>query len=392
MSTQSPISAYAGGRRIIDADSHVIELDDFLSLAATPEHRDKIPAMDAQSNLPVVHEGLERGRELFAKRQGDPSVMAKFEAALMDNSKSGWNRLGAFDAKERSHTLDLLGFEMQWVLPTFAFHQIGHETDHEVLAAGAYTLNRAMGGFCSHDKRLKAIGYLPLTLGPERNLDIMRQGIADGCYSFMVDTNQPDSSARSFTHPDYDPIWAEFASASRPFVVHVAVNGEYRAVPPSFKNNGLTELELGGDAPAGELGLLTIGNSVQIFLAAMIFDGVFERHPNLKGISMEHAAFWLPAWLRAMDYTAATFKRKRQFSEKPSQTAHERIKVSPFAGEPVGWIIDNVGADMLVFASDYPHPEGTADPIAKFEAQMSNCDQSVLDAFYHGNMLSLMGV
>ena len=106
---------YAEHRRIIDVDSHLIELDDFLHNAARPEHVDLVPSMHDQKGLPVVQAGLDRGRELFAKRQGNPETMAKFEASLLDNTKSGWNRLGAFDPKERSHTLDLLGFEMQWV-------------------------------------------------------------------------------------------------------------------------------------------------------------------------------------------------------------------------------------------------------------------------------------
>ena len=45
------------------------------------------------------------------------------------------------------------------------------------------------------------------------------------------------------------------------------------------------------DAPAGELGLVTIKNSAEIFLSAMIFDEVFERHPELKGISMNMGRF-----------------------------------------------------------------------------------------------------
>ena len=156
--------------------------------------------MDEQRELPVVQKGLDRGRELFAKRQGDPDTMAKFEASLLDNTKSGWNRLGAFDPAERSHTLNLFGFELQWVLPTFAFHQVAHVDDPEVLEAGARTLNTAMGRFCQHDDRLKAIGYLPLSLGPETALSLMKQGLADGCYSFMVDTNEPDPSKLSLIH------------------------------------------------------------------------------------------------------------------------------------------------------------------------------------------------
>ena len=144
---------YAEHRRIIDVDSHLIELDDFLHNAARPEHVDLVPSMHDQKGLPVPQAGLDRGRELFLKRQNDPATMAKFEASLMDNTKSGWNRLGAFDPAERSHTLDLLGFEMQWVLPTFSFHQTVHAATDEALAATSMTLNRAMGTFCSRDDR-----------------------------------------------------------------------------------------------------------------------------------------------------------------------------------------------------------------------------------------------
>jgi predicted TIM-barrel fold metal-dependent hydrolase len=383
---------YAQHRKIIDVDSHLIELDDFLYRSARSEHRDKIAPMNAQTHLPVSQKGLDRGRELFAARGADPAKMAMFEAALMDNTKSGWNRLGAFDPQERSHTLDLLGFELQWVLPTFAFHQVAHTDDFDALEAGALTLNKAMGEFCSHDPRLKATGYLPLRLGVERARAVMAQGFADGCYSYIVDTNEPDPTAKSFTHPDFDPIWAGFAERKSPVTVHVAVNGDYQAVSPSFKNNGKSELALGGDAPAGELGVVTIGNSAQLFLAAMIFDGVFDRHSDLRVISMEHAATWLPSWMQHIDYTAQLYKRRRSFTATPSETARRHIKVSPFAGEPVGWIIDNVGPEMLVFASDYPHPEGTEDPIRKFEATMRNCSQATMDAFYYGNMAEVMGL
>jgi len=380
---------YAAHRTIIDADSHVIELEDFLHEAAEPAERDAIPPMDAQRELPVSHEGLARGRELFEKRRSDPAVMAKFEEKILDNTKSGWNRIGAFDPAERSHCLDLLGFQLQLILPTFAFHQIAHSDAPEVLQAGSRALNRAMGRFCASDPRMKAIGYVPLSLGPDEAGRIMDEGFASGCYTFMVDTNQPDDAALSFTHPDYDGVWSRFETVGVPFVVHVAVNGEYRAVPRSFANNGRAARALGGDAPAGELGLLTIGNSAQIFLAAMIFDGVFERHPGLKGISMEHAAFWLPSWLHGLDYTAKLFRNR---GERPSEVARRHLKVSPFAGEPVGWLIEQVGPELLVFASDYPHPEGTSDPIAKFEATMTNCDEATMEAFFHGNMEELMGI
>ena len=184
---------YAEHRRIIDVDSHLFELENFLDLAAMSEHRDLIRPMAEQKELRVVEAAIERGRELLAKRQSDPATMAKFEASLMDNRKSGWSRLGAFDPAERSHTLDLLGFEMQMVLPTYSFHQVAHVESDNLLEAGAYTLNKAMADFCRKDERLKAIGYLPLSLGPERALKILEQGLLDGCFTFMIDTNNSNT-------------------------------------------------------------------------------------------------------------------------------------------------------------------------------------------------------
>ena len=103
---------YAGPRRIIDVDSHVIELDDFLWNAAEATERPLLPRMDAQTVLPVSDQGLARGRELFSKRQSDPEVMARFEASLTEARRNGWSRIGAFDPGERSHALDLFGFEL----------------------------------------------------------------------------------------------------------------------------------------------------------------------------------------------------------------------------------------------------------------------------------------
>jgi len=120
---------YAETRRIIDVDSHVIELDDFLYNAADPRERALLPGMSEQTELPVVEAGLDRGRELFAKRQRDPEVMAKFEASLLDARKSGWNRLGAFNPSERARCLDLFGFDLQLLL-------IGHRGNQRAIRGG----------------------------------------------------------------------------------------------------------------------------------------------------------------------------------------------------------------------------------------------------------------
>ncbi len=381
---------YAGTRRIIDVDSHLIELEDFLIRTARDDEKAVLPSMLAQKAVIQKRDRLELGREQFLARQGNADLVAEYEAQILDNTKVGWGRLGAFDPVERSRAIDLFGYEIQLVLATFTFHQFVHDPDPRVLEAGARALNRAMGDFCKHDRRMRAVGYVPLSLGPDKAIEMMGEGLADGCYTFAVDTNEPNDAARSFTHPDFDVVWAQFVEHRIPVVSHVAINGHYDPVSQSFRNNGRTFHEIGDDAPAGEVGVMTIANSVQLFLGAMIYDGVFDRHPELRVISMEQGCIWLPSWLRMIDFTANVFKRLRKFDELPSVTAKRHIKVAPFAGEPVGWVIDQVGPEMLVYASDYPHPEGSADPISKFEETMGNCAPEAMKAFYYNNMAEVM--
>jgi len=383
--------SYAGARRIIDVDSHLFELDDFLHSVATDEEAAFIQPMQAQTELPVSLEAIDRGREHFNRRNADPEVMTKFEEGMFDISRSPWSRLGAFDPAERSHALDVLGFERQIVLGTFSFHQIAHEDDTKALEIGARVYNRAMGRFCDHDDRLLAGGYVPLSLGPDLACNLLDEAFADGCYTVMVDTNEADPEARSFTHPDFDPVWALFTERNVPVILHIAVNGHYDPVSPSFKNNGRNSIALGGDAPDSSLGLVAMHNSAEMFLSALIFDEVFERHEGLRCLSLEHGASWVPGWLHKLDFVERSTFSVTPRNSRASEVARKRIRFAPFAGEPIGWLIEELGPEMLCFASDYPHPEGSSDPIRKFEETMEGIGETAVQAFYAENIESFLG-
>ena len=90
----------------------------------------------------------------------------------------------------------------------------------------------------------------------------------------------------------------------------------------------------------------------------MILDEVFERHDGLRVLSLEHGASWVPGWLHKLDFVERTTRRVAPRDRLASDVARERIRFAPFAGEPVGWIMEQLGSEMLCFASDYPHPEG----------------------------------
>src|ERR1051325_8448908 len=105
---------YAGSRTILDADSHVMELADFLDEFIDPEQRDRLRRRGMDAPKPV----LDKAMAATAARRSDAAKGAEAEARLLLDK--GWSAMGAFDPAERSRVLDLLGFDGQLVFATFA--------------------------------------------------------------------------------------------------------------------------------------------------------------------------------------------------------------------------------------------------------------------------------
>ncbi len=86
---------------------------------------------------------------------------------------------------------------------------------------------------------------------------------------------------------------------------------------------------------------------------------------------------WVVPWIRRLDRAmqfAKTEAPLRELTKLPSEYVHDHLRFTPFAGEPVGWMIEQAGADLFMFSSDYPHPEGTKDPIGRFESTLDVAD------------------
>ena len=126
----------------------------------------------------------------------------------------------------------------------------------------------------------------------------------------------------------------------------------------------------------------------------MIFDGVLERFPNLRIGVVELGASWIISWMKHLDQSYKAFRKFQDLSQLkllPSEYVLRQIKVTPFAGEDIGWILNSGGEDLLMFASDYPHHEGTDDPIGRFERTMEEVDENQRSKFYTNNFKSLLG-
>jgi predicted TIM-barrel fold metal-dependent hydrolase len=376
---------YAEGRTYYDADSHIMELSDWLSTYADPDVRERLRPLYLGGAGKLADEAVQAAED----RRGDADAAARLEANLM--KPKGWSALGAFDPAERSRALDLLGFDKQLVFSTFAPTQFAGN-DLELLYGGARAHNRGMADFCAADQRLIAVGYVPLD-DPDLAAAAVDEAISFGCRAILVPSVPPKE--KSPTHPDYHRVWSQLADADVPFMLHIGGGG--RPLRRAFHNNGKppTTDFLGGGENIRAKDYIALHQPPEIFLAMMVLDGVFETFPGLRGGCIEQGAMWVVPWLKRLDIAQDTFRKTEPALDLPmkaSDYVHRQLRFTPFPTEPVGWMIDNAGDDLFLFSSDYPHPEGGRDPLAHFERSLEGIDEAAKTRFYSGNFADLLPV
>jgi uncharacterized protein len=380
---------YATNRPYCDADSHIMETRDWIADFTDPELRAKLPEMSllksGTKSFEVINEAVLRQKQRMALGTAAIDVVKGLK---------GWNAPGAFDAAERKAALDDLGFERQLVFSTFSASQYLHHDDPDMRYGGIRAHNRAMAAFCARDSRLIAAGQLSLA-DPKRCIAEMLEGVRLGCGAFWI-PGMPVGE-KSPGHPDFDMVWQAFCDLNVPFLLHVGPNSPTKI--GAYENNGqprpkdITGAEGGENLRVRDFMLLSVGP--QQFLTALVFDGVFARFPGLRGGVIELGAGWVPDYLRTLDLSQKIFKRTDPSVEaltlKASEYIRRAVKFTPFPGEDVGRLIREAGAELFMFSSDYPHPEGTDDPIGRFERTFNGVTEDQKSKFYSENFRAMIG-
>jgi predicted TIM-barrel fold metal-dependent hydrolase len=381
---------YAEGRIYNDADAHVMEPIDWLESYADAKTRKLLKPLDiANAGDMNAHGTASSGK--FSESHWDEIDIEKNLMFI-----KGWGALGAFDPAERKRALDLLGFNRQLVFTSLAMSQFWgvfaqREYDRDLLYGGAAAVNRAIADFCKDDRRLIAVGFLPLddARRAERTID---DGLKLGCGTFWIPSHP--AGDKSPTHHDFDGVWGRLQDANVPFMLHVGA-GE-TPMPNAYRNNdrGPIVSFLGAGESLDSKGFMLLHAPAEAFLSAMVLDGTFEQFPGLRGGVIELGALWVPAWLRRLDIAQQAFARTEPnlaLPMKASDYVRRQLKFTPHPTEPTGWIIEQGGEGMFLFSSDYPHIEGGRNPLKRFEDSMAGISESAKGRFYATNFVELMG-
>jgi predicted TIM-barrel fold metal-dependent hydrolase len=378
---------YVENRVVHDADSHLMELPDSLDTYFDPKHRAAYDALPKLQKNPRDAGWVQKARA----QHDDPGFRSGADSNVL--LRKNYEAHGSFRRDDRPRTLDNLGFASQLIFTTWCLGNFGlDETGPVELAyAAAQAHNRMMVDFCSVDRRFLGTGYVPL-VDFELAKAAAREAIDLGCKALLVASKPPRGHSQS--HIAHDPIWAMAQDAGLPIVFHVGGEEKLKA---DYFENGLPRVKdfHGGEENFTSVSYMPIPHSVELTLAAMIFDGVLDRFPKLKFGAIELGASWVPGWMRNMDSAAIAFvkneERLQKLSMKPSEFVRRQVRVTPYPHEDAGWIIRNSADEVCLFSSDFPHVEGGRNPLKRFGDSLKGCTTEQIDRFYCDNFVDLMG-
>ncbi len=373
---------YAGDRIIQDADSHLMELPDFLTAHADPDVRERL----ASVLRPSV--GSFDLSAYAGQRSHTPERCAEL-AALGDNLTRGpkWHdALGAFNGVERGRALDLLGFKRQVIFSSFCARPIFGLPDPDLRYRAVRAHNRAMAEFSSGDPRL--IGVAMVTLDePDRALAEIEYALELGLGAVWIPADAP--AGRSPGHPLHEQVWALLAGRRTPFILHVG--SADLNIPYPWMNDGRPERQTarGGAEVIGSKDMTVIHHAAHRFISVLVLDGVLERHPALRGGVIELGAGWVPDMIRRLDHAAAIWARSEphlgQMTRTPREQIRAQLKFTPYPFEDVAQMVKESHPELYLFSSDYPHAEGGRDPIGRFERSTETLTPNERQCFFSGN-------
>jgi predicted TIM-barrel fold metal-dependent hydrolase len=219
----------------------------------------------------------------------------------------------------------------------------------------------------------------------------IEEAIKLGCRTLWIPAEA--AGEKSPTHPALDGVWARLQDANMPFMLHIGAGR--LPVDGAYNNNGLKTTDfLGGGENVRSKDFMLMHVSSELFLSAMVLDGTLERFPRLRGGCIEQGAMWVIPWLKRLDAAQDAFRRTEPSLALPmraSEYARRQLRFTPFPTEPLGWMIEQAGADLFLFSSDYPHIEGGRNPLKRFESSMQGIGETAKDRFYAQNFVDLMG-
>ena len=358
------------GYRPFDADNHYYEALDAFTRHLDPQHARRVfqwSTIDGRT-YPVLGGTVYRGvKNATFDPVAKPGVLADYFRGNPNNE----NPLALLadhepirpeyrDREARLKTMDAHGLDGVWLFPTLGMlYEEALRDDVEAVTILFTAFNRWLEedwGF-AHAGRIFAAPYLTLA-----DLDWacreLEWALDHGARAIVMRPAAPitASGPRSPADRSFDPFWARVAEAGTTVIVHAGDSGY---TSHGYARDGFTA-DFGGGFTS-PIRMLQLERPIEDFLAALVGENLFHRHPNLRVASVENGSGFLRSLFTRLRTTAR--KLNGWFPDDPIETFRRHIWINPFWEDEIDEVLDLMGPERVIFGSDWPHIEALPEPL-----------------------------
>jgi predicted TIM-barrel fold metal-dependent hydrolase len=386
---------------INDADNHMYETEEAFTRHLPPEYagvikyvqvkgRTKIAIKNAISDYipnPTFEVVARPGAQQDYFKQGNPEGKSRREI-LGESMRS---EPAFFEPAPRLARMDELGIDRTIMWPTLAsLLEERLRDDPKATHAVIHALNQWMyeqWSFAYEDRIFAApVITLPIV---ERAIEELEWVLERGARIVLIRPAPVPGieGTRSFALPEFDPFWEKVVEADIPVGMHGSDDGQTKY---------LNVWEGGADgeylpfktANAFEEVFRSYHRGIMDAMASAVCHGLFTRFPTLRILPIENGSRWVGPLLDALAHTQEM--QPTLFPEDPVAVFKRNIWVHPFHEDDPMDVVRLIGADRVLFGSDYPHPEGLAEPTSYVD-QLAELPHDDIARIMGGNLAEVMG-
>lgn len=391
------------GFEAFDADSHYYEPYDCFTRHIEDEFAERTVRAVKTDDGPAR---LFLGDAKLTFTKVNPGDWAAPPGALLGafterDGRVGFTQVDAVDAHEvplftdreaRLAAMDEQGIAGAIILPTLGL-LAEHEMRHDVplLCASLRAFNRWIEDDWGYDHRDRIFAVPVLSL-----MDLgaavaeLERVLAAGAR--LVHLCPSPVGGRSPADPLFDPFWARVQEAGVPVVFHISNSGYNASAAaqwgedPRNASHRMAPLQwfLGGSE-----------RPITDTLAALTLHNLFGRFPGVRVLSIENGSDWVPHFLKQLDKAQRLGGRGPMLGgalpDRASDMFREHAYVVPFPEEDPLPLVEVLGADHVLFGSDFPHPEGLPRPLEVLDG-LRRCDDETRRKIMRENAFRLLRI
>jgi predicted TIM-barrel fold metal-dependent hydrolase len=387
------------GFPVFDSDNHLYETKDAFTRHLPDRYKGAIDYVDVRGRTKIVVRGM------ISNYIPNPT----FDVVARPGAQEEYFRVGNPEGKSyreivgdpirclpgfrepapRVELMDELGVDQSLMFPTLAsLLEERMRDDPELTHAVIHSLNEWLHEEWSFNYQDRIFTTPIITLPiVEKAIEELEWAVERGAKTVLIRPAPVPcyGGSRSFAFEEFDPFWQAVVDADVLVSMHASDSGYSRYQADWTGPQEMLPFRL--DA----FRTFTMGKRpIEDTAAALTCHGLLTRFPDLRIASIENGADWVIPFL---EHLADVHRKMPQmFDEDPVEAFKRNVYVAPFHEDDIAQLVEVLGVDHLLFGSDYPHPEGLAEPCSYADHLPSGMPEEDVAKIMGGNLSRIMRV